>query len=359
MGSRSSVFPKTLGRPRCADCKHACTTFIASLPAVCIMVRSGMGRFASTQSIDVPELEHSVVTLPWGVLRGAFGPSAGSMGASSVLRHAALYLKVPEEISEAFDVLEQHAIRHGVVYPVAITVVPFLFDIVRRGSPVAERTTDLIAEYASAAATLEPRLAIRLREVIADQAEAIVSWLGTHDRAAAALALHVPALREPFLAKLATLPRLAPEVLLALVELGNPPPHATKTALELLDGDVAISARMSAAANFSVYSEQTPALRTRIDAALPPSAPAALRAFVGKLWTPTVKRPVVAPKLYSAEVVFAGEKLVLVRAGEKSVTLPWAAAPVGRGAVVRVGITAHGQPQLALLTEPDGSVTIV
>jgi len=330
------------------------------------MVRSGMGRFESTQSIDVPELEHSVVTLPWGVLRGAFGPSDGSMGASSnvpsaisVLRHAALYLKVPEEISEAFDVLEQHAIRHGVVYPVAITVVPFLFDIVRRGSPVAERTTDLIAEYASAAATLEPRLAIRLREVIADQAEAIVSWLGTHDRAAAALALHVPALREPFLAKLATLPRLAPEVLLALVELGNPPPHATKLALELLDGDVAISARMSAAAFLSVFGEQTPALRTRIDAALPPSAPAALRAFVGKLWTPTVKRPVVAPKLYNAEVVFAGEKLVLVRAGEKSVTLPWADAPVGRGDVIRVGITAHGQPKLALITEPDGSVTVV
>src|SRR3569623_709249 len=122
MGSRSSVFPKTLGRPRCADCKRACTTFIASLPAVCIMVRSGMGRFESTQSIDVPELEHSVVTLPWGVLRGAFGPSDGSMGASSnvpsaisVLRHAALYLKVPEELSEAFDVLVLDASRFGVV----------------------------------------------------------------------------------------------------------------------------------------------------------------------------------------------------------------------------------------------------
>lgn len=330
------------------------------------MVRSGMGRFESTKSIDVPGLSHSVVTLPWGVLRGAYGPSDGSMGASSnvpsaisVLRHAALYLKVPEEISEAFGVLEQHAIRHGVVYPVALTIVPFLFDIVRRGSPVAERTTDLIAEYASAAGTLEPRLAIRLREVIADQAEAIVSWLGTHDRAAAALALHVPALREPFLAKLATLPRLAPEVLLALVELGDPPPHATRNALELLDGDVAISARMSAAAFLAVFGEQTPALRTRIDAALPPSAPAALRAFVGKLWTPTVKRPIVAPKLYNAEVVFAGEKLVLVRAGQKSVTLPWADAPVGRGDMIRVGITAHGQPKLALITEPDGSVTVV
>ena len=31
-----------------------------------------MGRFGSTKTIDVPGLEHSVVTLPWGVLRGAF-----------------------------------------------------------------------------------------------------------------------------------------------------------------------------------------------------------------------------------------------------------------------------------------------
>ena len=99
------------------------------------------------------------------MLRGAFGPSDGSVGAVSnvpsalaVLRHAQLYLRLPEEIDEAFGVLEQHAIRHGVLYPVAVTIVPFLFDIVRRGTPVAERITDLIAEYASAASTLEPAL---------------------------------------------------------------------------------------------------------------------------------------------------------------------------------------------------------
>jgi len=326
-----------------------------------------MGRHEPTGAIDVPGLSHSVVTLPWGVLRGAFGPSDGSMGASSnvpsaisVLRHAALYLKVPAEIDEAFGVLEQHAIRHGILYPVAITIVPFLFDIILRGSAVAERTTDLIAEYASAAATLEPRLGARLLEVIADQAEAILSWLGIHDRAVAALALHVPALREAFFLRIATMPKLAPEVLLALVELGHPPPHATKIAHEILDSeDATISARMCAASFLAHFGDQTPSLRTRVDLALPPSAPAALRAFVGKLWTPTIKRPVVAPKLYNAEVVFAGEKLVLVRAGQKSVTLPWAGAPVGRGDVIRVGITAHGQPKLALITEPDGSVTVV
>jgi hypothetical protein len=301
------------------------------------------------------------------VLRGAFGPSDGTAGARSnvpsaisVLRHAPLYLQMPAEIDEAFGVLEQHAIRHGVVYPVAITVVPFLFDIVRRGSPVAERITDLIAEYAGAAGTLEPRLATRLHELIADQADAILSWLGIHDRAAAALALHIAALREPFLARVQTMPRLAPEVLLALIELDTAPPHAVVLAHELLAGDdITISARMAAAAFLARFGDQTPALRTQLDRALPPSAPALLRVFVGKLWTPTVRRPVVAPKLYDAEVVFAGAKLVLVRAGERSVTLPWADAPVGRGDVIRVGITAHGQPKLALITEDDGSVTVV
>jgi len=324
-----------------------------------------MGRFDSTQSIGVPELEHSVVELPWGVLRGAFGPSDGSVGASSnvpsaisVLRHAALYLRVPEEIDDAFGVLEQHAIRHGVVYPVTLAIVPFLFDIVRRGSPVTERITDLLAEYAGAAPTLEPRLRTRLLELIADQTAAILSWLGIHDRAVSALALHVPALRGPFFERIAQLPHLAPEVLLALIELGEAPPHAIVLAMELIGSDVATT-RMCAAAFLARFGEPTPALHTLVDAALPLSAPAALRCFVGKLWTPTIARPVVAPKLCDAEVVFAGEKLVLVRTTERSVTLPWSDAPVGRGDVIQIGITAHGQAKLAVITEPDGSVRVI
>ena len=307
--------------------------------------------------------------MPWGVLRGAHGPSDGSAGAASnvpsalaVLRHAQIYLRHPEEIEEAFCVLEQHAIRHGVLYPVAVTIIPFLFDIVRRGTPVAERITDLLAEYASAAHTLEPRLRDRLHELVGDRGDAVMSWLGIHDRAVAALALHVPTLRDDFFAAIRHSPHLAPEVLLALLELGDAPDHAVGLALEMLDdhGETATDAsRMCAAAFLARFGAQTPAMRTRVDAALPPSAPAALRVFVGKLWTPTVQRPVVAPKLYDAEVVFAGEKLVLVRAGNRSVTLPWPGSNVGRGDVIKVGITAHGQPKLAVVTEDDGSVRVI
>jgi hypothetical protein len=325
-----------------------------------------MGRFDPTRSIDVPGIEHSVAELPWGVLRGAFGPSDGSVGATSnvpsalaVLRHAQLYLRIPEEIDEAFAVLEQHAIRHGIVYPVAITIVPFLFDIVRRGTPVAERITDLVAEYASCAHTLEPALSARMLQLIADHGDAVVSWLGIHDRAAAALALHVPALRDDFHAAIATMPKLAPEVLLALVELGNAPEHATHCALDMLDDIGPGTDRMAAAAFLARFGPATPEMRTRVDAALPPSAVAALRLFVGKLWTPTIVRPVVAPKLYDAEVVFAGEKLVLVRAGDRSVTLPWSDANVGRGDVIQIGVTAHGQPKLAVITDADGSVRVI
>ena len=87
--------------------------------------------------------EHSVIELPWGMLRGALGASDGSAGAKAnvpsalaVLRHATLYRAVPDEIEEAFEVLERHAMCAGQLYPVAISVLPFLFDMLRRESKV-------------------------------------------------------------------------------------------------------------------------------------------------------------------------------------------------------------------------------
>jgi hypothetical protein len=326
-----------------------------------------MGRFKPTNPVSDRAVEHSVAILPWGVLRGAYGPSDGSAGATSnvpsalaVLRHAPLYLPFPEEIDDAFLVLERHAIRHGQLYPVAVTVLPFLFDMVLRSSPVAERITDLIADYTAAANTLEPQLRDRLVEIVTDHGLEIIGWLGKHDRALAALAIHVPALRDELIEVIAECQAVSAVMLLALIDLGAAPGRTIELALEMLDGaDTPDLLRMCAAAFLSRYGERTPDLRTRIDAALPPSAPAALERFVEKLWRPTVDRPVVAPKLYDAEVVFAGVKLVLVRAGARSVTLPWVGAPLHRGDTIKVGITAHGQPKLAVVTSEDGSVRVV
>jgi hypothetical protein len=329
-----------------------------------------MGRFGSTGAVDVPDLEHSIVDLRWGILRGKYGPSDGSVGAKcnvpsalSVVRHAVLYLSLPDEIDEAFSVLERHAIDRGQLYPVAVTIVPFLLDTLRRGvpAPVDERVADVIALYAGAATTLEDKqLASKLLGIVGDHARAIVGWLGRFDRALAALAIHVPALREPLLAELVAAPRIAPEILLALAEFDAIPPKAIAIAHVLLDGaDSSDAARMAGAAFLARHGDGTPELQTRIDAALPPSAQGALRAFVRELWSPTIARVVVAPKLLDAEVVFCGEKLVLVRAGVRTVTLPWAGATVMRGDRLKVGITAHGQPKLVMLTGADGLVRVI
>lgn len=326
-----------------------------------------MGRFEPTGQVDVPGLEHSVAELPWGVLRGALGPSDGTGGSGSnvpsalaVLRHAALYAALPEEIEEAFAVLEQHAIRHRLLYPVAVTIAPFLFDFVRRGSPLSSRLTDLIAEYVCAAETLEPHLHVRLFQLVIEHASEILGWMGRFDRALAALALRVPPIRERYLEALEDADEISPFALLVLIELGEKPGHTMQVAHELLDDATAHpTARMCGAAFLARHGEPSPALRERIDAALPPSAPAALANFVGRLWSPTVHRPVVAPKLCDAEVVFAGEKLVLVRTGSRTVTLPWHGATVQRGDVIQVGISAHGQAKLVVTTDRDGRVVVI
>jgi len=322
-----------------------------------------MGRFDPTGPVDANA--HSVASLRWETQLGALGPSDGSAGAASnvpsalsVLRHAQLYLPFPDEIDEAFGVLEQHAIRQGHLFPVALATLPFLFATLRSGTPVAGRITQLLAEYTAASHTLEEPLRSRFRDLIVSHARDIVRWLGHHDRALCAIALRVIELRTDLLAALSSAETVAPVVLLALVDLGAAPGRTVEVAHELLDGDDE-TARMCAAAFLARYGERRPELQTRIDAALPPSATDALRTHAGTLWTPTVHRPVVAPRMFDAEVMFAGEKFVLVRAGTQRVSLPWANAGVERGDKLQVGITVHGEPKLAVLTDPSGRVRVV
>jgi hypothetical protein len=316
--------------------------------------------------------EPNVVEMSWSVLRGARGASNGSMGARSnvpgalaVLRHAPLYLKFPDEIEEAFEVLELgHVLAEGKLYPVAVTVAPLLFDFVRRRSPLAERIATLIARYASFAHTLEDDARKSLRDVLVDHKVEILGWLGRHDRAVAGLAIHVPELRADYLAAIACADALSPSTLLALVDVvpaGDVPPVDPSTAADLLDkADASPESRMCAAAFLARFGDGTPDLRARIDQALPPTAPGALARYVGRLWWPSIDRPVVAPRMTEAQVVFCGEKLVLVKTGEAvTVTLPWKSAGVKRGDTIKVGLTAHGQPKLAMVTGADGSVSTV
>jgi len=329
-----------------------------------------MSRFEPTAEVNVRGLEHSVALLPWSVLRGARGPSDGSAGAGTnvpsalaVLRHAPLYLKFPEEIEEAFAVLESHPMRAGELFPVAVTVVPFLFAAVSRGRaqgwPIVDRIADLIARYTQLAPTLEPKLRDRLEQIVIDHGGEILGWLDTMPRAACAIALALPAFRHDFLDAVDHADEVAPEVLLALVELGATPGSTIRRALDLLDAAASSELeRMCAAALLARYVDRTPELRTRINAALPPTAAGALRGFVRELWTPHITRPVVAPRVYDAEVLFGGENLVLVRAGERTVTLPWIGANLSRGDRLKVGLSSHGEPKLALVTTADGGVRV-
>jgi hypothetical protein len=265
-----------------------------------------MGRFEPTGRVEVPGLGHSVAELPWGTLRGAFGPSDGSAGARAnvpsalaVLRHAPLYAAHPEEIDDAFNVLEQHPLRDRLLYPVAVTIAPFLFDLVRRRSPLSSRITELLAEYTALADTLEQHLRDRFVQLVADHADEIIGWIGSHDRAVAALAVHVAAIRAPYLAALATATQLSPFAFLALLELGAAPGASVRLATELLDDPHAHHVAHAAAAAFLArFGDHSPSLQSRLDAALPPPASAALVSFVGRMWTPRIERlVVVAPKL--------------------------------------------------------------
>ena len=329
-----------------------------------------MGRFDPTGPVDVPGLQHSVANLSWGVLTGALGPSDGTAGAGSnvpsalgVLRHAVIYAGVPSEIEEAFGVLEQHVMLRGQLYPVVLAAMPFLFDTLRRENPVGGRIAELVAQYAQLAHTLDKPLAQRLNNMFADQAGDIARWFGKgpgYDRAVGALAIHVPALREVFLATVEGAESLSPEVLLALVELGEAPGDSIDIALAILSlSDSSDIERMAAGAFLSRFGTHSPDVLERIDAALPPSAQGALARHLHYLWQPTIARPSVAPKLYDAEVVFTGKKLVVVRAGAKSVTLPWTGAEVTRGDRLQVGLTAHGEPKLAVVTDWKGNVRVI
>lgn len=323
-------------------------------------------RHKPTARLDLePVRGRSEVT--WSSVLGAVGPSDGSGGAGgnvpsalSVLRHAALYAGVPAEIEDAFAVLLEHALGHGVLYPAAVHATPHLFEIIRAGSPVADRVAAVIARYVALIDTLDGPLRARLVETVIDHAVDVIGWLGTHDRAAAGIAVHVLALRPAYVAAVEAAPPPSAYALLALLEMGHTSPLTVARAQSLLDGGGAgPHARAAAAAYLARFGDGSPALRERIDAALPPSAPAALANLVEDLWQPAVHRPRVAPKLMSAEVVFVGEKLVQVRAGERRVTLPLPSSQLQCGDVIQVGITAHGQPQLALLSEPDGGIRIV
>ena len=104
-------------------------------------------------------------------------------------------------------------------------------------SPISGRIASLVARYASLRDTLEKPLANRLTQILTDHSGDVVRWLGRFDRALAALAVHVPELRDVFIAAVEGAERIAPEILLALAELGEAPGDSIELAWEMLESN--------------------------------------------------------------------------------------------------------------------------
>lgn len=301
----------------------------------------------------------------WAEAMGAFGPSDGGggplsnvPGALAVLRDAHLFGDAPEELAEALEVLETHVIANGVLYPVVVHALPFLFELVARDIPHATEVAEVIATYAAAIETLPAAPRARMRTTLLAHQDDILSWVGRHDLAAAGLAVHAPWLRTGYLAAVEASRALTAVGFLALLELDATVGGVTQAAISVLDRGDDLT-RMAAAAFLAARHDLTPDVATRVDAELPPHAEAALANLTGGLWTPIVRRPRVAPQLRDATVVFVGPKLVLVRVGQRTVTLPWPDAQVRKGDVLQVGITAHYQPKLVILADAEGGVRVV
>jgi hypothetical protein len=301
----------------------------------------------------------------WAEQIGAFGPSDGRggpisnvPGALAVLRDAHLYRETPEELAEALEVLETHVVAEGTLYPVAVAALPFLFELIEREVPHAGELAEVIASYGAAIETLAPAPRAAMRTLLLAKREVILGWVGKFPLAAAGMAVHAPWLRNGYLAALDAGRGVGAIGFLALLELDATVRGAVQAAIAALGGGEPTT-RMAAAAFLAGRPDLTPDVATRVDAELPPHAEAALANLTGGLWEPIIKRPRVAPQLREGRVVFVGPKLVLVKVGERTVTLPWPDAQVRKGDVLRIGITAHYQPKLVILADASGQVKVV
>ena len=218
---------------------------------------------------------------------------------------------VPEEIDEAFGVLEHHAIRHGHLFPVALATLPFLFArcAVARRRRAHHRAHRAVRRRVDARA----RAARAFLDLIVPITPAR-SFAGsaTHDRALVRdRDARVRAARPICAPRSSTAETFAPVVLLALVDLGESARAAQLLALAMLDAETTRRACVPPRSSRATASARRSCRRDRCRAATVGGGRAA-QPSSGELWTPTVHAAAVAPKLFDAEVMFAGKKFVLV-----------------------------------------------
>ena len=325
-----------------------------------------MGRFDPTGPVDANA--HSVASLRWETQLGALGPTDGSAGAASnvpsalsVLRHAQLYAAVSRGDRRSVRASSStHAIRHGQLYPGRARDAAVLFATLRarHARRRAHRRSDRdvhgrVAHARGAAARAFPRSDRLAREATSCAGSARTT---AHS---CAIALRVPELRTDLLAG-ARVAERSRRSCCSRSSISAPLPAAptmsrTRCSTTPTTRSADVRGRVPRAL-WRAHAGAAVAHRCRAAAVGAP----ALRNYVGELWTPTVKRPAVAPKLLTPRSMFAGEKVVLVKAGDAARRAAVGERRVSSAATsCRSASPCTASPKLALVTDAAGAVRVV
>jgi len=323
----------------------------------------------------ISEFQKAVQRVDWKALSGAYGPSDGSVRSTGRLMDGtsvetvlgnvpeALTLLATErdtesdEWADAMDVLCSHVSHQGDIYEVTPRVVPFIFDLLSMPEVAGPRGlaeclvlwAESAKRYEASAQPEDRALGRSLDAALALHAPEVAGWLGGDlEQEAVLVAAYSSRLRAPVLAAVQAQHRPSFSAYIAMTLIGEWPEWMHQRAAKALGCDDAME-RLAAAAFIACSGRVPDDLLPQLDAILTPDAAAKLTAAFDRpleLKIPRLRAPWRGP-LAEAAVIFAGPKLVVVRTTDnRSFTLHWPQAAVEKGARVRVGISAHGEPRV-------------
>lgn len=245
-------------------------------------------------------------------------------------------------------VLYGHGWHQSTIYPVTAAIAPFLIQLIearRDGDGELARGLEVFA-----CAATDPANAPHGDGVIAAlaaHAGTIVGWREERAQTVVVVAVHVPAVRELWLAALQA-SHISTVEYFGLAALPNPPEWAADRARQDPDD-------VGAAVLLAAHTTLAPELARIVERTITPLTVDTFGDLLAvlNLDIPEVRAPC---DLVPATVVFAGGNLVLVRVGDRNVTCKVTNTGLKMGDQVRVGISAHGEPRMLELRGEDGTV---
>jgi hypothetical protein len=280
-----------------------------------------------------------VAAIDWSKLDGAYGASVGDHDVGAALRTLAEDHDVESDArNDALDCLVwSHGWHQGSIYEVTAAIVPFIVAWIERGHDVCgELAAGLEAIAASAHAPPESEYAPAIHAAFAACGDTVLAWPADRAQTIAIVCGTTPGLRERWLdtragARLAAIDYLA-------IAAGALPAWALARARE----DVA-AADFGAAALLAIHAGPPPELANAIEHALAPHARVRWGDVLDALAleVPKVRAPYTGD-LVAGQVVFASPNMVLVRVGDRNITVRLH-LDVAKGDAVRLGLSPHGE----------------